>query len=373
MILNALSAASFFYLAFVLLLKSKATNTLANRWLVFFIINVGFLQLDDVMYMGHIYYDYPHLFNVLDPFIFCVAPSFYWAVYHFVQPERRFLWKSIWHLSPSILIFLLSVPAFLASKAEKLEMIKTIEKDGSSLDSVEIVFFGILFGQCIMYLVLSYFKMRQHQRNLQMVSSNNADTDLGWLRNFLIGIVVLLVLWMIEIIFYADFLGGEMSLGYLIGAYLLGYFATRQKEIYPFPPQELQAIAAIIQENPPVSKAEVQVDEAQKLRLIALMTDEKPYLDAELNLPKLAQLMHCSTHELSHLINQGFQRNFYHFINAYRIEESKRMLSDPEWEHLTILAIGFEAGFNSKTTFNTTFKQLVGMSPLEFRKRELMA
>jgi AraC-like DNA-binding protein len=68
------------------------------------------------------------------------------------------------------------------------------------------------------------------------------------------------------------------------------------------------------------------------------------------------------------LNEKGFERNFYQLINGYRVEESKRLLVDEQLLHLNILAIGFEAGFNSKTTFNTTFKNQTGMSPLEYRK-----
>lgn len=178
---------------------------------------------------------------------------------------------------------------------------------------------------------------------------------------------------MVEITFYTNFLDGKMSWIYWLGTFFLGYYAIQQKEIYPFAPQELAEIAAIIQEQPLAHPSASCVDEARKEQLRHLMENEKPYLDPELSLPKLAQLMHCSTHELSHLINQGFERNFYQFINSYRIEESKRLLSDPQLDYLTILAIGFEAGFNSKTTFNTTFKQLVGMSPVEFRKLKTKA
>lgn len=68
------------------------------------------------------------------------------------------------------------------------------------------------------------------------------------------------------------------------------------------------------------------------------------------------------------LNEKGFERNFYQLINGYRVEESKRLLVNEQLLHLNILAIGFEAGFNSKTTFNTTFKNQTGMSPLEYRK-----
>ncbi|WP_353485333.1 helix-turn-helix domain-containing protein, partial [Haliscomenobacter sp.] len=120
----------------------------------------------------------------------------------------------------------------------------------------------------------------------------------------------------------------------------------------------------------PDVKPETEIDFQQKEQLRLLLEEQKPYLDPELSLPKLAEMMACSTHELSHLINQGFERNFYQLINGYRVEESKRLLVNEQLLHLNILAIGFEAGFNSKTTFNTTFKNQTGMSPLEYRKQQ---
>ncbi|WP_373549093.1 helix-turn-helix domain-containing protein [Haliscomenobacter sp.] len=368
MIINALCAGSFIYLAFVLLLKSRHTNTLANRWLALFLVFVSFLQLDDALMMSGAYLKHPHLFNIFDLFIFGVAPSLYLAVFHFVQASRQFYVRSLWHFAPCFLILILSVPAFLDSKAAKLELIKAISISDKTLNIVEIVVFAILFLQCVVYLLLGYVKILRHQKNLQLVSSNQAETDLNWLKNFWYVISILLLLWIIEIVFYTNFLGGEMSWAYWLGTFYLGAYAIQQKEIYPFVAQELAEIKEIIQEKNLSQMGAIEVDPLQKEQLLTLMKDQKPYLDPELSLPKLAQLMHCSTHELSHLINQGFERNFYQFINTYRIEESKRLLQDQKLDHLNILAIGFEAGFNSKTTFNTTFKQLVGMSPLEFRK-----
>ncbi|MDX2068726.1 MAG: AraC family transcriptional regulator [Haliscomenobacter sp.] len=373
MLINAISASSFFYLAFVLLVKGRTTNRLANRWLAAFVIFVGFLQLDDALIISGTYFQYPHFYNVFDPFLFGIAPAFYWAAFHFVQPSRRFYWQSLWHFIPAYLILLLSIPAFLESKAEKLAFLKVLKEKETVLEPVEMVVFALIFVQCVVYMVLSYRRILQHQQNLKKVSSTQDGTDLQWFNYFLKGVALLLLFWGIEIIFYTNFLDGRMSLIYWLGSFYLGFYAIQQKEIYPFAPQELVEIEAIIQEQPLAHSGASSVDEAQRKQLLSLMEREKPHLDSELSLPKLAKLMGCSTHELSHLINQGFERNFYQFINNYRIEESKKLLSDPKMEHLTILAIGFEAGFNSKTTFNTTFKQLVGMSPVEFRKSKTMA
>lgn len=369
MLINAISASSFFYLAFVLLVKGRSTNRLANRWLAAFVLFVGFLQLDSALIVSRTYFQYPHFYNVFDPFLFGIAPAFYWAAFHFAQPNRRFYWQSLWHFTPCFLILLLSIPAFLESREEKLALLKVLEEQGQVLEPVEMVVFALIFGQCMLYIFLSHRRILRHQQNLKQVSSNQEGADLQWFIYFLYGVALLLFFWVLEITFYTNFLDGKMSWMYWLGTFYLGFYAIQQREIYPFAPQELAEIEAIIQEKPQPSTGVTAVDEEQKEALLHLMETQKPYLDPELSLPKLAQLMQCSTHEMSQLINQGFERNFYQFINTYRIEESKRLMRDTRLDHLNVLAIGFEAGFNSKTTFNTTFKQMVGMSPVEFRRQ----
>ena len=98
------------------------------------------------------------------------------------------------------------------------------------------------------------------------------------------------------------------------------------------------------------------------------MQEHKPYLNNELTLPMLAEQLEISTNNLSQILNEGFGENFYKFINRYRIEESQRLLQDPALAHFNILGIAFEAGFNSKATFNKTFKEIVGISPSTFVK-----
>ena len=68
------------------------------------------------------------------------------------------------------------------------------------------------------------------------------------------------------------------------------------------------------------------------------------------------------------MINAGYDQNFFQFVNQYRIDEVKKQLIDPKNDHLSIVGIGFNSGFNSKTVFNTSFKQSVGMTPSEYRK-----
>ena len=111
-------------------------------------------------------------------------------------------------------------------------------------------------------------------------------------------------------------------------------------------------------------------DELREMKsiLIQVMDNKKPFLDTELSLFKLASQLDISSHLLSYIINNGCNENFYQFINRYRIEEAKKMIQDPKMEHLSLMGIAFEVGFNSKTVFNTTFKKITNQTPSEFKK-----
>ncbi len=104
------------------------------------------------------------------------------------------------------------------------------------------------------------------------------------------------------------------------------------------------------------------------VKLQRFMDATKPFKNAELTLPELAASLGISPNHLSQIINDKFGQNFFDFINSYRVKEAERALLAPEHSHLTILAIAYDAGFNSKSAFNAAFKKHAGMTPSQFRK-----
>jgi YesN/AraC family two-component response regulator len=100
------------------------------------------------------------------------------------------------------------------------------------------------------------------------------------------------------------------------------------------------------------------------------MEEEKLYRETELTLHQLASHLQHPSHQVSQAINDGMDKTFYDLINGYRVEEAKRLLLNPKNRSFTILSVGFEAGFNSKTTFNTVFKKFTGLTPTDFRERQ---
>jgi YesN/AraC family two-component response regulator len=105
-------------------------------------------------------------------------------------------------------------------------------------------------------------------------------------------------------------------------------------------------------------------------RITALMEEEKMYQQTELTLQQLADKIQIPAYQVSQVLNDGMKKSFYDLVNGYRVENAKRLLIDPKNSNYTILSVGFEAGFNSKTTFNTVFKKFTGHTPTDFREKQ---
>lgn len=102
-------------------------------------------------------------------------------------------------------------------------------------------------------------------------------------------------------------------------------------------------------------------------RLKEAVVANRLYEDTELTLTSLAVKLNILPHDLSRIINSGLKKNFSDFINEFRVREVARKMQDPACDRLTLLAIAYESGFNSKTTFNRVFKEMTGKTPVEYK------
>lgn len=116
------------------------------------------------------------------------------------------------------------------------------------------------------------------------------------------------------------------------------------------------------------SPAEIELLRYQKDKLLNYMKKEEPFLNPDLTIGDLANQLDVNEKELSVLINTQLGMNFYEFVSQYRINKAKRILVDKEFSNLTILEILYMVGFNSKSSFNTSFKKATGVTPTVFRK-----
>jgi len=100
-----------------------------------------------------------------------------------------------------------------------------------------------------------------------------------------------------------------------------------------------------------------------KIRLVNLMEQQDLYLDSELTLRSLAEHMNLPANHMSQLLNKGFNQNFTEYVNTYRLQHFKNLLKNKESHQLTVIALAYDSGFNSKTVFNTFFKNKEGITP----------
>ncbi|MCP4373992.1 MAG: helix-turn-helix transcriptional regulator, partial [Deltaproteobacteria bacterium] len=106
-------------------------------------------------------------------------------------------------------------------------------------------------------------------------------------------------------------------------------------------------------------------------KLLEHIKRDRPYADNELKLQDIASYLGLPPYQLSQVINTELKTNFYSLINKYRIEEAKRLLIDPDKQHLNILEIAFETGFNSKSAFNTAFKKNTTITPSQYKQAQI--
>jgi len=107
-------------------------------------------------------------------------------------------------------------------------------------------------------------------------------------------------------------------------------------------------------------------------KLSEYFKEDKPYLNPEVTITEVAHKLNVSVRYLSQIINESLGKNFYDFINSYRIEEAKRQLINKIDSKKTVLEVLYDSGFNSKSAFNSAFKKHTGFTPTEFRKQPLI-
>ena len=346
-------------LSFIVLSNPMKVNKKANVWFGFFLLLWSFYWLDELIVFhdnkgtGQILSLSVHFIQFFTPLVY------YFSVIFFTDPDYKFKGKDVRYLL---------LPAFYLV----ILLFQYISGDGNGAFLQRLILVLIL-ANGLFYSGMSYLRIRKHQRKILSFSSATYDIDLSWLEYIILMILVMSVV----VSFYDLFLGGTtlnlfINAIFLLVIYFVAYYSLRQREIYPLEEKLRNELNSISEEDQPLElKRKILSDselEVAKQQLVELMEKQKPYLDSDLNLIKLAGQLSIRPHQLSYLINTGFNENFFLFINKYRVERAKELLLKYDREHLSILGIAFESGFNSKTSFNTTFRRITLFTPSEFRK-----
>ncbi len=212
---------------------------------------------------------------------------------------------------------------------------------------------------------VSWRRVLRYRTWMQQNVSNGETHDPTWVRHYFIALVFTLA-WVLAELLYDRFVdpvsyveGFYFYVWISIATYWLGYEALRHAAL-PNP-----VMPVTLEEVDPQPVDDTSRLEALATRLQSLVEGEKLYRDPDLSLKRLASLVGSNTTTTSAAINRRLGQNFSDFINGYRVNEVREAIA--EQGSRTLLDIGLEAGFSSKTSFNRVFKQLTGQTPSAFK------
>ena len=235
---------------------------------------------------------------------------------------------------------------------------------------VEPFYAYLVYTSKVLYLAFTVQLFYHYRRKIRQFFSNTYRVELNWIRNFLVLYILLFAYSSITNIidaFITDLTYIHNWWFHLFSAIVLLYLGI--KAYYTDIGRLHELTFDLDQASATSTHTELKPYDTSMLKIKQFMEKERPYLNPEFNLRNLAQALQWSIHETSETINQGFGKNFNEFTNDYRIENVKQLLVDPAYDHLSLVAIAFDSGFNSKATFNRVFKKTTGVSPSLFKQQ----
>jgi AraC-like DNA-binding protein len=348
-----------------LLISTKRPFTIANRlmaaWLFLICIELTFALLNSrVIEM----YAFPFVAFTYGPLLFLYVQSM-------TNPQRKISWLASIHFIPFIAFFAVSV--IFRSYPLMRDLRNFFIPD--RFMPLRIVYSTFFFLSVSVYSILSFIEIRKHQANLKnLVSYTSGVITLNWLKILSISFYVAFVILFI--------LGGLNMIGDIIPfdpyfvvfafialfSFVYSFYGIKQPVIFG---QELRINEDEKKETEKYSRSGLKEKQAEQYleKLIHVMETDKPYLDRDLSIHELSVITDIPRHHITQVLNEKHGKNFFTFINEYRVKEVISRFNDPANNNFTILAIAYDSGFNSKTTFNSIFKSQTGLTPSEFREK----
>lgn len=391
-------------------LMMMARRRAANFWLGLFVFSLAWISLADYCFQTRLLAKYPELFGIFDWPIAAIGSFYYCYVRNLVGLGNSR--QQVWHFIPLMLAVM------------TLLWLRQAPQD----ENWSYVFNAFLFGSqglAFCYMLAVFYRLAQYRKRLLECFSSTKNIDLIWLNWLTLLLLILLATWIPAVIFEGYWLW-FLVLGRLLLLYFVGWYGMRQvavflPSIHDVSSQKLEisvsSESTVLQQQgehvPPIAISESNSSEENSMdlaiepdtsdvaseinkantntvkyqrsgmndaaeqligkRLIQRMSFERDFLDSEITLTELAERIGTSPQLLSQYLNHVLGLNFFDYINSLRVTEVQRLLSDDTRPEQPLLDIAFSAGFNSKSTFNASFKKVTGMTPSNWRNTQQLA
>lgn len=353
------------------LLTVKTENKLANRLFAWFFI-ISAIDLSGFFVTDYIQ-DYLDLMIFRWTICLLAMPLFYLYVLSVCYSDFRLKWKHLVHLLPILLVNLVFIPRlYLASNSD----MKLLSGDLEHMPEIYLIQILIEF-QYVFYIVSAFLILKKY-REIYLENYTNPSTStykylFQMTTVFLIahGLVALK-----NLLRYSDYRQMFLWLNVVVGSVALFITcwlvmkALNHPELFRGINSKLQLTKDILPEVEEKTASKNVQDDAISSQISILkqyMAQKEPFLDPSLTIQELANQIDIPVRDLSVLINHHMDQHFFDFVNEYRIQKAMGILKDQSRSQLTVLEILYEVGFNSKSSFNTSFKKHTNLTPTAYR------
>ncbi len=379
----------------IFFLTGSRSSDVANRCL-------GWLMLGISALIGEIFLSYSnYLFSVLDwvdfsePVNFSLAPLFFLYVFARIRGRLPRHWG--WHFLPTILWTINAVTwmyqpvefkynNYLEAWHPELPSVREptnyISEDFSGLRGYVS---EMTLVSSLIYNAMAIVLIRRSFRQTQWSFWGSHPALLARLRNLTLLFCLLPLLILIIKLQFQEDLGDYLIACYLTAIiYVTSFLVMSGSSFFRDDPANQLATSINSDSDSPVdpvrsgvtdeprkkyekSSLSGEVEDAVLRKLDQLLVTEKPYLQTDMSLPKLAAQLGTSPHHLSQLLNDRLGQRFFDWLATYRIAEAQRLLHNPDTAYLKIDEIAERVGYNSPSAFHTAFKRITNQTPAQFR------
>lgn len=303
----------------------------------------------------------PHIFFIFKFSLFTQAPLIYFFTKSLIYSDFTFRKSDYYHFLPALL-YILSIPAIYYTMG--------VPDITANLSDYSLLYDNVLFRlflwgskiSFVVYGLLAFLLLKTHKDRIKDIKSNTKGIDGKWLQLLVIGFL-LLWLWgtFTQLLTQINLQAHALALShnyykFILINVLVFLSLSRSQNLHK---------QGRVTEEAPIPPAQSFTEE-QVERVNQAMRERKVYLDPDLSLEQLSEITSLPQRLLSAIVNRRFKKNFFEFVNFYRVEHAKTLLADTQ-KKITMLEVMAESGFNSKSAFNRFFKKFTGMTPTQFK------
>ncbi|MCD0454946.1 helix-turn-helix domain-containing protein [Chryseobacterium sp. LC2016-27] len=356
----------------LVILRSSLFNSNSNKYLAYLLFALSFVLLNYVFEIEGAFTTYPFLRFIDDiEWVFLLPVFMFLFIINRIDDAVKNRQRHYLYYIPFVYSSIVSITYDLSNVAELYKIPDSSIFLLNIFRLIQLLFAVILIPFLPLY---SYFMIR-HLKDPQ---------EKKWVITLLTIIYLLLFVWLTTYmtgVFFGLDISSTMSVLALCATFVMHWtayigiykykLAKNKVAIYNFlhnePAISLTNLEIVQSNTPQECKESITADNLYFQKLELLCKDQHIYTDSTLNREKVAEKLGISAGYVSQIVNTITGDNFAHYINNYRVEAVKEMISNAEYENYNLLTMGLEAGFTSKTTFYNSFKKVTGQTPNEYK------